>query len=184
MALTLIRRKNKVGTLEIEATLSEQHSMTATVSKFPVEGGAIVSDHIVNDPEKVSLECFISNTPIGKDSGNFAQDAFDQLKKLWEARELLDIVTQYKVYSDMAIIDISVPLNNKTGQAIQFTIDLIKIKKVQATSVTVYSQSLSPAVADQASTSLNLGPKTYTPASNTYKQLAEEKLLEHKQGAA
>ena len=184
MALTILRRKNKVGSLEIEATLSEQHNMTATVSKFPVEGGSIVSDHIVNDPEKVTLECFISNTPIGQDPGNFSQDAFDQLKKLWEARELLDIVTQYKVYTDMAITDISVPLNNKTGQAIQFTIDLLKIKKVAATTVTVYSATLAPAVADQATTPLNLGPKTYTPASETYKQLAYEKIIAEKGGRA
>lgn len=184
MALTLIKRKNKVGDLTIEATLSEQHSMTATVSKFPVEGGSIVSDHIVNDPEKVTLEGFISNTPLGSDPDNFAQDAFDQLKKMWEARELLDIVTQFKVYTDMAITDISVPLNNKTGQAIQFTVDLIKIKKVNATAVTVYTETLSTTVADQASTSLNLGPKTITPASETYQRLAQEKLLEYNEGVA
>jgi len=184
MALTLIRRKNKVGDLTIEATLSEQHNMTATVSKFPVEGGAIVSDHIVNDPEKITLEGFASNTPIGTEPGDYAQETFNQLKKMWEARELLDIVTQYKVYNDMAITDISVPLNAKTGQAIQFTIDLIKIKKVNATTVTVYTESLSTTVADQASTSLNLGPKTFTPASNTYTQLAYQKLLEYNEGLA
>lgn len=184
MALTLIRRKNKVGDLTIEATLSEQHNMSATVSKFPVEGGSIVSDHIVNDPEKVTLEGFISNTPMGNDPNNYAQDAFDLLKKMWEARELLDIVTQYKVYTDMAITDISVPLNNKTGQAIQFTVDLIKIKKVNATAVTVYTETLSAPIADQASSSLNLGPKTVTPASDTYKALAVAKLLEYNEGTA
>lgn len=162
----LTKRKSKIGSLSIEATLSEAHNMKATVTKFPVEGGIIVSDHIVNDPEQITLECFISNTPIEESGSGSAQNAFDELNKMWEAKELVDVVTQYKVYTDMAITDISVPRNNRTGQAIVFTCDLMKIRKVQSTAVEVYKETVAEATADQATTSVNTGtvaPKESNP---------------------
>ena len=177
-------RHSKIGALTIEATLSESHSMTSTVTKFPVEDG-VATDHIVNDPVKVSLDCFISNTPLnGQDPANFAQEAFDLLTQMWETRELITVVTQFKVYVDMAITDITVPRNARTGDAINFTVDLMKIKKVQATTVTVYQNTLSEEVVDQATSTINTGAVTPGPANSTQINLATTKLLDYKAGTA
>lgn len=178
----LTKRRSKIGALSIEATLSESHSMTATVTRFPVEGGTIVSDHIVNDPEKITLECFISNTPIGGEVNNHAQEAFDQLTRMFEAKELVDVVTQFKIYVGMAITDISVPRNNKTGQAILFTVNLVKIRKVQSTTVEVYKETVAPASADQAASSINTGSVATKEADPVFDALTNDILLTYNEG--
>lgn len=178
----LTKRQSKIGSLTIEATLSENHAMTATVTRFPVEGGVIVSDHIVNDPEKITLECFISNTPMSGEPDNFAQNAFDQLNIMFQAKELLDVVTQYKIYTDMAITDISVPRNNRTGQAIIFTVDLVKIRKVQSTTVEVYKETVAASSADQASSSINTGAVSTKEANPIFQGFTNNTLLTYHQG--
>ena len=55
MAISLLyntrrQRKTRIGTLTIEATLSENHEATCTVTDQPIETGSRISDHIILDP--------------------------------------------------------------------------------------------------------------------------------------
>lgn len=180
LSLLLPRRQGKIGSLTIEATLSENHNFKSTVTRFPIEGGSIVSDHIVNDPEQVKIEGFISNTPVKGEVDNHAQSAFDMLFAMWEAKELISVVTEHRIYVDMAITDITVPRNAKTGQSIQFSADLMKVRKIQSTTVSVSQDKLASTVVDQASTSYNLGQRTTSTASDTIAALTTEQMIEYK----
>jgi hypothetical protein len=52
------------GTLGFDVTSSEAVEITATVTKHPVEVGADVTDHIRKNLDEVTLEVFVSNTPL------------------------------------------------------------------------------------------------------------------------
>jgi len=172
MAISLLynprgQRKTVIGTLVIEATLSEQHEATCTVTDQPIENGSRISDHIILDPEKVTIEGFVSDTPLSSTTGFNAQATFDQLYTLREARTLLTVVTGYKVYTDMAITRISVPRDTTTGQAIRFTVELKKVNRVGSLTIQLFEDVLSQVqgAVDQASSRLNLG--RFTPIDLT-----------------
>lgn len=172
MAISLLynprgQRKTSIGTLVIEATLSENHEATCTVTDQPIETGARISDHIILDPERVTIQGFVSDTPLSSSSGFNSQATFDELYAIREARQLVTAVTGYKVYTDMAITRISVPRDQTTGQAIRFTVELKKVNRVGSLTIQLFEDVLSEVngVVDQASSRLNLG--RFTPVDLT-----------------
>lgn len=50
-------------TLTLDASVHEMHTGTSTVTDHPVERGSNVADHIRPDPDEVTIEGVISNTP-------------------------------------------------------------------------------------------------------------------------
>jgi hypothetical protein len=124
--------------------------MTSKVTDYPVEEGANISDHIVNDPREVSVEGIVTNSPVQflggrldkqargtQNNGRFlgrainrAQIAFQELERIFSDKELVTITGQYKVYRDMAMISAPVERQVGDGDAIQFTATFRQIRKV------------------------------------------------------
>jgi hypothetical protein len=77
----LIRKvpKIQIGDLaDIDCVLEESHSFTNMVTDHPVENGAHISDHSRPEPDKLTMRCFISNTPLSEEQ---AKDAKRSLSK-------------------------------------------------------------------------------------------------------
>jgi hypothetical protein len=51
------------GSVQVDASVNEQHITTAQVTEHPVESGPNVTDYIRPMPRKLTLELMISNTP-------------------------------------------------------------------------------------------------------------------------
>lgn len=132
MVLSLIYGKKylspRIGTIDLDVTITEQHSYTSRVTSYPVENGTIVSDHIINDPETLTLQAIVTDTPLNALAiENRSTDVFNRLIDLQKNRELVEVVTGIKVYSSMAITSIEVPRNTATGQSLTFTINMQKV---------------------------------------------------------
>lgn len=50
--------------ISLDCSVKETHSRTSTPTKFAVEDGSTISDHIVVDPFELEIEGVISDTPI------------------------------------------------------------------------------------------------------------------------
>jgi len=50
--------------LKIDALTSFRHSRAGSVSKFPIEDGSTISDHVTQENLKLSITGLISNTPL------------------------------------------------------------------------------------------------------------------------
>ena len=48
----------------MDASISEQHTATATITDHPVETGASVTDNVRPMPRQLTIECIVTNTPI------------------------------------------------------------------------------------------------------------------------
>lgn len=48
----------------IDATISETHSLSSSVTEYPVESGANLTDHIRALPIEVTMEAIVSDTPL------------------------------------------------------------------------------------------------------------------------
>lgn len=129
--------------LELDAIITETPEYVSTPTKNQVETGADVTDHVALEPEKVTIEGLITNTPVnylktigGLFTGDLFSDpssrAFEFIKKLYDDREPFDFVGTLKVYKNMVITSLKVPREPKTGRALSFTMTLEQITLVES----------------------------------------------------
>lgn len=147
--INLFFKKNKnygvesgVGSLTFDILLNETHNFSNDVSTHKIENGSEISDHIRNQLENGSFQGVVSNFSI-KSRGltsNRAQDAFDLLTKIWEAKELVTIVTVLRVYKNMAILNINTSRNFDTGESGVFNISFRKADVVSLKTVVLQTE--------------------------------------------
>lgn len=120
------KQPNTIAGLSIDATLEEVHERQVEITDHPVEGGSTIQDHIVNRPRRVRLRGMVTDTPLGElSTGQRVADAFATLEALYDARELLTVVTGFRVYDNMAIENLSMP-RAREG-ALRFSVDLKQV---------------------------------------------------------
>lgn len=160
-ALTVIARPGKIVTdtvsITMHAVVTETHDLSNTVTDHPVEEGANISDHSRPDPDRVTFDARISNTPLStkqqtqavKSGGftfqsaaaqaagaigatdGFAQGEWRKLKKLRDDGTLVKVVSTMGDYDSMAIVSISLPRTAKNYDAISFLIAFKHVRVVQ-----------------------------------------------------
>lgn len=114
--------------VSFDTMVEENHQFTSRATYFPVESGTIVSDHIINEPDIITLSGLISDTPLNLFfPSNRSVTAFNQLIRIHEQRQVVDIVTGIKVYRNMALTSMNVPRTMKTGQTLTFNLQFQKI---------------------------------------------------------
>lgn len=124
MAQTLVGLGNRFGLqvvqidgYPIDATLSEDHTFSAEVTEYPVEKGADLTDHVRSKPLKITLDCVVSDSPIGvvathatrKDGSVPSSAIYERLLDLRSKGEPITIITSLNVYKNMVLSDLSVP---------------------------------------------------------------------------
>ena len=121
--------KGRVGVVELDVTISENHTFNSRATQFPVETGGDVTDHIINDPDILTLEGIVSDTPLNMFSFfTRSIDAFNRLVDLHERRIPVTVVTGLKVYQNMVMTTLDVPRTIETGQSLTFNITLQNIR--------------------------------------------------------
>lgn len=121
--------KGRVGVVELDVTLTENHTFNSRATNFPVETGGDVTDHIINDPDILTLSGIVSDTPLNIFSFfTRSIDAFNRLVDLHERRVPVTVVTGLKVYQNMVMTTLDVPRNINTGQSLTFNIVLQNIR--------------------------------------------------------
>jgi hypothetical protein len=95
--------------VEVDARFSEVHTFTGQVSKFAREDGAIAADHIQLDPAVLDIVASVGNASreATTSRGERAKTALDALQQLRSDRGLYDIVTEHKLYTNMAFLGLS-----------------------------------------------------------------------------
>lgn len=121
--------KGKVGLVELDVTLSENHTFNSRATNFPIETGGDITDHIINDPDILNLSGIVSDTPLNALSFfSRSIDAFNRLVEIHNRREPVRVVTGLKVYDNMVMTVLDVPRNIQTGQSLTFNITLQNIR--------------------------------------------------------
>lgn len=166
MALTnlIFKEQNLIDTIELDVTLSEGATATATVTKNPVEKGADVTDHIRIEPMKFFTTGVISDTPLIF-GGNFVKgwnrlslENWDKLLKLQASKKLFTLQQNLKSYSNVAIVSLDVTQDSNTSNALIFTCNMEEIIQV-GTEILAVNKFNEQAVADQAVSTITNGLK-------------------------
>jgi hypothetical protein len=192
-------KKKEPATLVFDGTTyklfvtNEQSEHTSSVVDHAVEEGANVSDHVRTEPDRVTLQIFISNTPVRDTNGfygmavagielkvprkekalyptpgSLTSAAFDAISSAiegpeewkalvlqssqpfnavkheigllldWKERGIVgDVVLEHRTYRSMVITGVSTSKTGDTGDGIEATIELRKIRLVEVTSTTL-----------------------------------------------
>ena len=81
-------------TLYIDGAATEQYDITAELSSHPVEDGVDVSDHVHLNPDRLTLECVVSDHPTDpaiEDDENRPQVVYDTIRDLVRGATPVDI---------------------------------------------------------------------------------------------
>lgn len=124
------------GQFVFDSVLSTEHSSTVTVTKHPVQYGASITDHAVNEPDEVSVSVGMTDAAAGVDE-NHSVNAFGLLKQIMEKREPVTLVTRLKTYQNMVITSMSVPDDYTTMNALKATIIFTHVEIVPVSVVTI-----------------------------------------------
>lgn len=156
MSTFLLFKKTQVslGLIKLDASVSEQHSFTVDVTAHPIEKGSDKADHRRVKPGSITIEGVISNDPLpdehaatqrrsrGTPSGSVeyssrsqsqperAGQALADLLRLRDSAELVQVVTSIQTYTDMTMVNLNIPREAKSGQALRFTAEFRQIQVV------------------------------------------------------
>lgn len=132
MVLSLLFGKKyaqtSISNVVLDAVITEDHNYNSRVTSFPVENRLNISDHIINEPETLTISGVVSDTPLSILAPfNRSVNAFNQLIEIHNRRERITVVTGIKVYNDMVMTSLSVPRSVDSGQSLTFTIELQRV---------------------------------------------------------
>lgn len=148
----------------LDASVSETHTSSANITSHPVEQGANITDHVHREPDSITIQGVISNTPtrfpegvvgvalirsvvnlVSGVSNDLAKTAYDQLRQLVEGKELIKIATTLREYNDMLLENLTVTRDSDNGDCLNFTVTARQVRLIKTSSV---SASPIPAPAD------------------------------------
>ena len=140
-----------LGFLTVDATIREVVSQSAQVTRFNIEEGAEINDHVILGPVQLEIEGVISDTPLYLSTNPFAtftsglldltaqdqnpqqpsSDAFETLTWFMAQKTLLSIISgSGRYYEQYQITRLRLPTTRQTGRALKFSLSLQKITVV------------------------------------------------------
>jgi hypothetical protein len=132
---------NQYGNIELDAALDENHEWSAEATSNPVEQGAPVTDHVIEQSDKLTIKGFVTDTPLTVSQSlpqiSRSQDVFDLLYQLIKLKEPLSVYTKHRVYDEMVLTNVTIPRAAGVGEAIEFTAEFVHVRKVATQMVDV-----------------------------------------------
>lgn len=132
---------NQYGNIELDAALDENHEWSAEATSNPVEVGAPVTDHVIDQSDKLRIKGFVTDTPLTSSASlpqiSRSQDVFDLLYELIKLKEPMTVYTKHKIYDEMVLTNVTIPRTAGVGEAIEFSAEFINIRKVATQMVDV-----------------------------------------------
>ena len=128
----------KIGSFTADSTLSEDHDSTIEITSNPVELGADISDHAIILPKIININGIITDNPMTLEgaidffsgSTSRSKGGWNDLLKLQEKREPLEVQTGLKLYKDMILTNLKTKQDVKTSAVLNFTAQLKEIRIV------------------------------------------------------
>lgn len=150
----------------VDATITEKHSSSVELTKYPVEQGISPSDHAREAPDGLQLDGVITNTPVdaasrtsrgvtedrGQSSGrpgcgDYANKQLSTLREMKSARGALTVFGPWRSYDSMVMTRLEYSRDAKMGDAVRFSATFEQVRFV--TSQTVKLQAVKTKVPEK-----------------------------------
>lgn len=177
VAALLNRPQASIGSQEnsdlsilLDASVSETHTSAASITSHPVERGANITDHVHREPDTITIQGIISNTPtrfpegtvgvalirsvanlVSGVSNDLAKTGYEQLRQLVEGKELIKIVTTLREYNDMLLENLTVTRDADNGDCLNFSVTARQVRLISTSSVAAIPSPKEPKKASKKS---------------------------------
>lgn len=137
-----VKRPVSINGIEFDALITEDRTLEASVPEYSVEDGYSVSDSIIIGSEKLSMVLFVTNTPVTwyrrhGSSNTRVKNVCDRLEQMFFEKTPVTIITNDKVYRNMAIESIGLSKSLETGYSREIPISFKKIRTTKAKTTTI-----------------------------------------------
>lgn len=122
-----------IAGIEFDALIDESKTLAATIPVYPVEIGFPVSDAIILEPLCIQMTLYVSNTPVTwlyrhGSSRDRVRQICDRIEKLWLEKQLVKIVTNDAIYTNMGLTSISFKKSREIGYAREISLSAQKVR--------------------------------------------------------
>lgn len=172
-----IRTKKFIGSIQLDAVISESHSNSVRVTENPIELGADISDHAIIEPKVINILATVSDTPLGfaalaqivdsisglfgsSTSGNQTRSisAYNAIVLLQESRIPIDIQTKLRLYTSMIITNITTDQDKDSSRMVNMRITAKEVRITETLITQLTPEQLQAGVTrEQASSTVNRG---------------------------
>lgn len=175
------QQSRKIGIMVPSVVVSEKHSDTLEITEHPVEkpttsGAGFVADHAYRRPSEVVMEVgfagggslldLLDTSNIGISLGMSPKEVYASFLEMQSNRELLDVITGKRQYSNMLLRTIEVTTDKTTENVLSAVLTLRELILTSTTTVQVADKT---DMAQGASTSptQNAGVKSPVPKNES-----------------
>lgn len=123
----------------IDVFVSEQPTKQSRVTRYPIEEGASIADHVIDNPDKLTVTGIVSNASFGTTAEARSEDekpseeAYARLSKIHADKKLVRVVTSTRSFDNMLLLSLTDPRTRSTGDALDFTATFEKITTIDIT---------------------------------------------------
>ncbi|WP_368641773.1 phage baseplate protein [Castellaniella ginsengisoli] len=121
-----------IGSVPLDALLTEDTELTANVTGYAVEDGPPVTDHITQEPERLALSGVVTAAGVlllGAGGRSKLIQTKEALRQIHRDRLPVTIVTGMDIYADYGMSNAKIGRTNE-GEKITITCEFQKIQKV------------------------------------------------------
>lgn len=119
--------------------------LSQTVTQYPIEGGATISDNVASRNDTITMTGIVSNCYMEEKVGNkFNYDSIKRveqavalLRKLKENKTLLTVCTEYEVWTNCVLTDCNYTQTPQTAESMPFQLTFEKLRFAQTKYVTL-----------------------------------------------
>jgi len=135
ISLFTTRKKRSFGKFNGFITPSESSVDKLTITKQPVQQGAMINDHAYKEPTELTMTIQFSrfSKPL--------EETYKELLELQSSREPFVVYTGKRVYNNMLIASLSNTTDKNTENVLAITLTLIEVLIVEVTPTSVPARS-------------------------------------------
>lgn len=123
----------------VDLSIKEEHTFSSETTEHAVESGGDISDHIRDLPDEITMDCVVSDTPVGdiatvRDASNVvldgdaaddvvlpSEEAYAHLQRIRAEKRLVTVETSLGTFKDMALVLLTVPREAATTGGLFFS---------------------------------------------------------------
>ncbi len=136
-----------VAGIEFDALITSDENYEQEIPDYPTEEGFSVSDTIILKPITISLELYISNTPVTWShrhgiSPYRVNAVCNRLKELYFSKQLVKVVTPDTIYTNMGMTSMQISKSKEHSTTRRITLNLKKVYDTKRKTVYIPSYIL------------------------------------------
>lgn len=137
MATGTIVKIGNFTRLEADACTLREIQTQAEATQWPVESGAVISDHVILQPVRMSLELLFSPDPLRQVEGTppgpqRPQRAYQLLREAAVARYNIEVITPQDRLTELVLTRVSSPQSVGDGTTRRVVVEVQQVRRVSA----------------------------------------------------